>query len=377
MKKTKRTIWTVPAFAALLLLTQLSFGLPPPSPASDKITVVVFYPTVGTIKDLLTLREHKLIDVPNLEVVGVYHEKEKTDYSQAKDFAASRGLDWITFHPVSAPLRAETVFQKNDCTAEFEKIFDRADGVILFGGPDIPAYLYGEKTSFLTIITDPYRHFLEASFVFHLLGGSQDKNFKPFLDRRPDFPVLGLCLGGQTLNVGTGGTLVQDLWSEVFGAATVEDAVALGPASWHTNPYTHLLPEEHFSEFILHEIRFSGGGRFQKEIAWKEKDQPLVLSAHHQQIKTLGQGFRVIASSLDGKVIEAIEHERYRRVLGLQFHPEAWVLFDPNYKARFTPEDKAPVRLSEYLKEHAKSLDFHRKLWSWVCAAWKDEHRRR
>lgn len=369
MKKRTLAAATLAVLSALLLLAGPSFA--------EKITVVVFYPTVGTIKDLVTLREQKLIDLPDLEVVGVYHEKEKTDYGQARAFAASHGLDWFTFHPVSAAIRAETVFQKNDGTPEFERIFEEADGMILFGGPDIPPYLYGEKTSLLTIVTDPYRHFLEVSFVFHLLGGDQNKDFKPFLDRRPDFPILGLCLGAQTLNVGTGGTLVQDIWTEVYGAATLEDAIALDRAAWHSNPYSRLLPQEGFSEFTLHEIRFSGGGRFPKEIGWDENIHPLILSAHHQGAERRGKGFRVIASSLDGKVVEAFEHEKYRHVLGLQFHPEAWFLFDRDYQTRFTPEDKKPISLASALREHPGGLDFHRKLWSWVCRAWRDEHRRR
>ena len=369
MKKRTFAAAVLTVLSALLLLAGLSFA--------EKITVVVFYPTVGTIKDLVILREQQLIDLPDLEVVGVYHEKEKTDYKESRAFAASQGLDWLTFHPVSAAIRAETVFQKNDCTPEFERIFDRADGMILFGGPDIPAYLYREKTSLLTIVTDPYRHFLEASFVFHLLGSDQNKDFKPFLDRRPDFPILGLCLGGQTLNVGTGGTLVQDIWSEVYGAATLEDAIALDRAAWHSDPYSRLLPQEGFSEFTLHEIRFNGDGRFPKEIAWDKKVHPLILSAHHQGTEKLGKGFRVIATSLDGKVVEAFEHEKYRHVLGLQFHPEAWFLFDRDYRTRFTPEDKKPISLASVLQEHPGGLDFHRKLWSWVCRAWQDEHRRR
>ena len=387
MKNRKSTTGTLRALGALLLLTGLSYGLlsagPPAggrsgaSPGRNKTTLIAFYPSIGTIKDLMALRENKLIDLPDLEVVGVYHLKEKTQYQDSKAFAAKNGLDWITFHPVSAPIQAETVFQKNACTPEYKKIFDLADGVIFFGGPDIPPSLYKEKTNFLTIIEDPYRHFLEVSFIFHLLGGHQDKDFIPLLDRRPDFPILGLCLGGQSLNVGTGGTLTQDIWTEVFGAATVEDAIALGPSNWHSNPYARLLPREGFSGFTFHQIRFAGGGRFQKEIAWNEKSQPLVLSSHHQQIKKLGKGLRVIASSLDGKVVEAVEHERYRRVLGLQFHPEPWFLFDPSYFTRFTPKDQEPFSLKEYLEGQAESLDFHQKLWAWFSAALREEHRRK
>jgi putative glutamine amidotransferase len=387
MKTKKSNVETLLALGALLILTGLSFGrFSPELPgdiereaprAGDKITVIALYPSVGTIMDLMTLQKHRLIDVPDLEVMGVYHEREKTDYGKSKAFVAQNGLGWMSFSPISASISAETVFQKNACTPEFEKLFDLADGIIFFGGPDIPPYLYKEKTNFLTIIEDPYRHFLEVSFVFHLLGGYQDEGFKPLLDRRPDFPVLGLCLGGQSLNVGTGGTLTQDIWSEVFGVATVEDAIALGPSSWHSNPYAYLLPQERFSGFIFHEIQFADEGRFQKEISWNRKDHPFVFSSHHQQAKKLGKGFRVIASSLDGKVVEAIEHERYSHVLGLQFHPEAWVLFNPGHQARFTPQDKEPLSLNAYLEKRPPSLEFHQKLWSWVSRAWQEQHRRK
>jgi putative glutamine amidotransferase len=128
----------------------------------------------------------------------------------------------------------------------------------------------------------------------------------------------------------------------VYGAGTVEDAIALGAAAWHSNPYGLLFPLERFPDIHFHEVRFAEEGRFQREVGWKRKDLPLVLSSHHQQVETLGKGLRVIASSLDGKVVEAIEHERYRHVLGVQFHPESWMLFDPDFQARLTPQDKEP-----------------------------------
>ncbi|MEW5901062.1 MAG: hypothetical protein AB1715_06325, partial [Acidobacteriota bacterium] len=51
-----------------------------PAPPEESITVVSFYPSVGTVKDWVTLRENGLIVIPSLRVLGVYHEKELTDY---------------------------------------------------------------------------------------------------------------------------------------------------------------------------------------------------------------------------------------------------------------------------------------------------------
>jgi len=363
---------------ASLLCILLAVGLFPAEkqpPQDEKITVISLYPSAGTIRDWVTLREKGLINIPNLTVLGVYHERERTDYKRAQDYVRVNHLDWFSFHPVSAPLSPEVLFGKNECTAEFGKLFEAADGVVFFGGPDILPGLYGEKTSLLTRVEDPYRHYLELSFVFHLLGGFQVESFTPLLDQRPDFPVVGFCLGGQTLNVGTGGTLSQDIWSEVYGLGTFEDVIALGPDGWHTNPFSRLFPWERFSGFFFHPIRFvPAGGNFCREIGFDPEAAPLVFSAHHQQAEKLGKGFEVIATSTDGKVAEAIAHRRFPCVLGVQFHPEASVIYNPTVRVRFTPEDKEPVNLNAYLEARPPSLEFHRKLWAWIAGKWVEAH---
>jgi putative glutamine amidotransferase len=108
--------------------------------------------------------------------------------------------------------------------------------VIFFGGPDVPPSVYGEKTSLHTKITDPYRHYLEVTAVFQLLGGSQDEKYAPLLAERPDFAVLGICLGFQTMNIGTGGTLIQDIRQDLYGKTTFEDWIASGPSSGTPTP---------------------------------------------------------------------------------------------------------------------------------------------
>lgn len=341
----------------------------------EKITVVSLYPSVGTIRDWATLREKGLIDIPNLAVLGVYHEREFTDYHRARVYAETNQLDWFTFHPVSASLSPEVLFGKNACTVEFEKLFEVADGVLFFGGPDILPSLYGEKTSLQTRVEDPYRHYLELSFAFHLLGGFQDDSFPPLLERQPDFPVVGFCLGGQTMNAGTGGTLTQDIWSEIYGLETFEDVIALGPDAWHTNPFSRLLPWERFSSFHYHPIRFTpAGARFCREIGFEPEGKPLVFSAHHQQPAKLGKNFEVIATSTDGKVIEAIAHRRFPNVLGVQFHPEAMFNYSSTVRVRFTPEDKEAFNLNAYLEARPPTMEFHRKLWSWIAEKWVARH---
>ncbi len=342
-----------------------------------RVVVGVFHPSLGTIQALLTLREKGLLPGSSLSFLGLYHEKQRTDYSKAREFVRSRKLDWFSFYPLSGALSEETLFQRNDCSSEFEKIFQKIDGLVFFGGPDIAPSLYQERTLLLTEIVDPYRHFLELSFAFHLLGGYQDEAFSPLLEKCPDFPVLGICLGSQSLNVATGGTLTQDIWWEDYGRQTFEDVINLGKENWHVNPFFRLFPHRGFCSYFLHPIKLSPQGKFCTQFGYTSKDFPLVISEHHQQVKKLGKGFRAIAHSLDGKVVEAIEHTRFRHVLGVQFHPEYPDLYSPEILVRFTPKEKNEESLPSLLAKNSPSADFHKKLWAWVSQTWLSSYQRK
>lgn len=56
--------------------------------------------------------------------------------------------------------------------------------------------------------------------------------------------MLGICLGSQTLNVGTGGTLFKDVWSEIYGKKYLEGVIQIGRENLHKNPFARLYPEE-------------------------------------------------------------------------------------------------------------------------------------
>lgn len=359
------------------LLTQESLSPGGLSDKNDNITIAILHPSEYSIKALITLREKGLIPIRQLSVLGVYHERQISDYSKAREFVAANNLDWFSFYPISGPLSEDTLFRRNACSTEFERIFDQTDGLIFFGGPDIPPQLYQEKTNLLTKISDPYRHFLELSFIFHLLGGFQDETFHPFLDQQLEFPVLGICLGSQSLNVGSGGTLTQDIWSEIYGAQYVEDILKMGKEFWHWNPFYLLAPQENFYAFTIHAIKLEAKGKFCTVLDFSPEDTLMVTSEHHQEVKNLGKDFRIIASSFDGKVAEAIEHARYPNVLGVQFHPEYPVLYTTEARLRFTPQDKEPINVTSLLEAHPPTANFHKKLWAWVSQTWEDNHKRR
>jgi putative glutamine amidotransferase len=330
------------------------------------VRLTVFYPSVNSLRHILALKEQGFIPFDNLEIVGVYHVKERTNYRDSVRFVRDNNLPNIHFHGISADLGIPNIFKKNAASDEFRKIFDLSDGIIFFGGPDMPPAAYGEKMDFRTEVTDPFRHYVELSMIFHLLGGRQDESVKAFLADRPDFPVLGICLGMQSLNVGTGGTMIQDLWSEIYGVETAEDAIALGQQKWHRNPYSMLAPlERTLGPYMLHQVKLAPEGRAWKAIGMTAADRPYIASSHHQAVDKLGLGFRPVAFSLDDKIVEAIEHEKYPNVLGVQFHPEYRKLWDATPEFKYAPDDPDLFGYRTLLEANPPSFEFHKKLWNW------------
>ncbi|MGB9893229.1 MAG: gamma-glutamyl-gamma-aminobutyrate hydrolase family protein [Candidatus Saccharicenans sp.] len=367
----KRIILSFLGLILVLSWSWLAFSQPVSEP--EEIKLAVFYPTKGTIRDLQALKEIGFINLPNLKVIGIYHFKEASDYQEARKYVEDNRIDWFSFHPIRAAIDEKTIFMANDCSRELAEIFQEADGIIFFGGPDIPPSLYGEKTNQLTEIEDPYRHYLEISAIYHLLGGFKGQALKPLLESKPEFPILGICLGAQSLNVGTGGTLIQDIWSEVYGLNYVEDILALGPERWHNNPFIKLYPGQQLIGFNFHWIKLLPDGFFVKTLGFSEKDRPIILSSHHQAFKKLGKGFKVVATSPDGKIMEAIHHTRFPNVLGIQFHPEHYRLWDKTLQIKQRPDDQS-FNCWELLNNNPPSLEFHRRLWNWFCQAMKKNH---
>jgi len=341
---------------------------------SNELKITALHPSIGTIKSIIELRKQNLLPSRDVIVVGVYHKKELTNYKKSKEFVRKNHLEWFKFHRLTCELRKDILFQKNPCTPEFEKIFKKSDGIIFFGGADIPPNLYREKTNLLTEIDTPYRSYLELSLIFHLVGGFQDTTFHAFLETNKEFPILGICLGCQSINVGTGGTLIQDIWSEIYGKKYLEDVLKLDPNNWHSNPFARLYPEEKLIHYTLHQIKLKENGKFCSVFGFKKEDTPYVLSSHHQMVNKTGRGIRIIATSLDGKVVEAIEHEYFPNVLGVQFHPESPYIWNPDIKVKTAPGDKEKRSLRSILEKDSTSFKFNKKIWEWFSKKLQKYH---
>lgn len=169
---------------------------------------------------------------------------------------------------------------------DVEQVLSLCDGLILTGGPDVEPRWYGEETMPECGEIQTFRDELE----FRLLDKALEGNM----------PVLGVCRGEQLLNVFCGGTLYQDLATQL------------------PNTINHAM-EPPF-EVPCHKVVL-------------EKDEPLhvllgvdeipVNSIHHQAVRDVAPTLVPLARSLDG-VIEGVWMPGMRFVWGVQWHPE-WI----------------------------------------------------
>lgn len=176
---------------------------------------------------------------------------------------------------------------------EVARLLDRVDVLLLAGGEDVEPCRYGERDGGRMGKVNLRRD----GWEFTLLDEA--------VRRRK--PILGICRGCQVLNVHFGGTLWQDVPTDVSKA----DCHRLKNDGEHP---VSLVDGSLLSTLV--------GGRAAS-----------VNSRHHQAVKSVAPGFRVTAVSPDG-VAEAIEGEDYPAV-GVQFHPES--LFVRRGRKEFLP----------------------------------------
>jgi len=170
-----------------------------------------------------------------------------------------------------------------------EQILARVDGLVLTGGGDVDPKLYGET-----------RH-----DTFEAAETGRDE-FEIALARAAvvkGIPLLAICRGMQVLNVAMGGTLFQDIPSQVTGALE------------------HSVPQPRAGS--AHEVWVSKGSQLATLLADHMEDGETchVNSRHHQSVKDAAKGFDVTATSPDG-VVEAMEKIDAPFCVAVQWHPE-------------------------------------------------------
>ena len=168
-------------------------------------------------------------------------------------------------------------------------VYSCLDGLLLTGGADLHPTHYGEGEN-----------------------GSEMESVEPRRDSTEfwltrwaiadDLPVLGICRGHQVLNVALGGSLYQDIPSQLT------DSEVDHRGSTYTDDRS----------LLTHEVELAPGCKL-GAIFGSANIQ--VNSLHHQGVKTVGQGLMVVGTSPDG-VAEALESYQNRWVASVQWHPE-------------------------------------------------------
>ncbi len=178
-----------------------------------------------------------------------------------------------------------------DASMTIEQALAGIEGLMLTGGGDVAPSLYGETPHATVEAAEPGRDAFEIALVKEA--------------RMRKLPIFAICRGVQVLNVACGGTLVQDIPSQLKGA---------GPHSF-TAP-----PNDSYS--FAHEVWVDKDSLLSTLMKERLVDESVdVNSRHHQAVKDVAPGFVVSATAPDG-VIEAIEDPSARFCLGVQWHPE-------------------------------------------------------
>jgi putative glutamine amidotransferase len=219
-----------------------------------------------------------IIGVTTSISVGQYPERAFVNTSYLRAVQGAGGIPMLLPPQLDAGSRGE--------------LWRRVHGLLLTGGADLDPARFGETPHPTVYDVSAERDELELSLTGQALAA--------------ELPVFAICRGLQVLNVALGGSLVQDIPSEVG------TAIAHGQKEKrHEATHTVTVSGETKLCGVLgaHDLR--------------------VNSFHHQSVRKLGRGLRDVAWAPDG-VIEAVElPEAAGLVLAVQWHPEELVDHDP------------------------------------------------
>jgi len=200
--------------------------------------------------------------------------QEPTYFLRARYIRAIEELGGI---PLILPLVAAPAARR--------RLLDGVDGLLLTGsGPDLPPRLYGERQRYKFPLVSERRSDFELDLVSQA--------------RTRDLPLLGICGGMQTVNVACGGSLFQDISSQVPTALDHR--------------------QQKKAIHVSHPVTVTPNSLLQKVV---DRVILMVNSSHHQSVKLVAPSLVASAIASDG-IIEAIESPKHLFLLAVQWHPE-------------------------------------------------------
>ena len=191
--------------------------------------------------------------------------------------------------------------------AELEGMLAQASGVLLPGsGADVDPARYGHPRIPACAEADRSREQTDRA----LLESAE----------RMRKPLLGICLGAQSLNVFHGGTLIQDLLP-----LPVNHRAGRAVQVAHS---AIISPESRLARIL--------SGTLEALNSPEGKLRVPVNSSHHQAVAIAGESLRVVARCPDDGCIEAVEsNDPDRWLIGVQWHPERTFSSSASSKALF------------------------------------------
>lgn len=179
----------------------------------------------------------------------------------------------------------------DDATALCQTL-DKVDGILLSGGGDINPLLLDEEPIPGLHGICPQRDEMELLLV------------REAYNRQ--IPILGICRGIQVLVAALGGTLYQDLNTQYSEAPLVKHDQDLDRA------------------YASHSVRLEAESTLSRIFPEAAEKTLPVNSFHHQAVRTPGPLLRIAAKATDG-VIEAVESNEFKSIIGVQWHPECFI----------------------------------------------------
>ncbi|MBQ0089190.1 MAG: gamma-glutamyl-gamma-aminobutyrate hydrolase family protein [Prevotellaceae bacterium] len=204
-----------------------------------------------------------------------------------------------------------------DGLAELVRMFD---AIVFSGGGDLHPAFMGKEL-------------IEDTSECNIRDKQELLLMKLALNRQ--IPILGICRGMQLLSIVSGGSLIQDIPTDS----------EFGPKALEHSQKSERFCTSHIINIEEDSILYSLFNKTKLD----------VNSFHHQAVATVGDNLKIIAKSPDG-IIEAIESAEHKSILGVQWHPEAFITIDN--------EEMMPIFnwLIDVAKEYKEAKRLHREM---------------
>lgn len=197
--------------------------------------------------------------------------------------------------------------------AAVKGLLKRIDGLLLSGGGDVDPAVYGAERRSECGEADELRDQSELLFIR--------------LARARRMPIFGICRGAQILNAAYGGTLIQDI-----------------PSQLDIPGDRHCQPEPYNT--LVHDVQLTKDGLLSRVTG---RSHFMTNSMHHQAIDKAGGSLVIDAVCGDG-IVEAVYDSEDETVFGVQFHPEF-----------FSGEQDYAQKLFDYFADRAEAYARDRK----------------